>query len=412
MSNPRDQVKNALIHLVGKKDPAVFQNSRKFTQTISEICPGCQIEIHALAMGLQERVPWEVSKYGAQGLSSKAFQQLSENLQAKHSFPSDLAAWSIETWAVSLGIKVELPAPQIKPELAAPSSPPPAAAQSLDAPSPAAETAAPESAPASVAAPLPPTTGLGIEFNFGDGGLVQIAQIWDKKENRKFDPPQVLATWVKSQEAPARPFISDLTPLPGSSAPISTPNQNISQSLQAGGKVSSPPTHASATVSPPPIRTGAQTVPPPKPVSVEKFLGPKPTAPKPPLPPTAEGQYSLGMAYLKGNGVPLSYEEAFRIFQSAASLGHVGAQCKVGEMFLRGLGVKENLSEAVRLFKIAAERGYAEAQVQLGSLYQCGMGVERDLNEAKRWFQLAAIQGHPEGKELFKQILEIVPEER
>ena len=52
-----------------------------------------------------------------------------------------------------------------------------------------------------------------------------------------------------------------------------------------------------------------------------------------------------------------------------------------------------NFEEAFKLFTTAAEEGLAEAQHNLGLMYASGKGVPQDTNKAAEWYRLAAEQG-------------------
>ena len=132
----------------------------------------------------------------------------------------------------------------------------------------------------------------------------------------------------------------------------------------------------------------------------------------------------------KGKGVPRNYEEAARLFKSAADENNnTYAQYEYGDCLRKGLGVPKNLEEAEKYFKEAAKGGsvyglvaYAElleqrgdsetayvlyrkaakeyrspvAMYHLGKCLECGNGVQKDPVEAARWFKQAAEQGnHP-----------------
>jgi len=53
----------------------------------------------------------------------------------------------------------------------------------------------------------------------------------------------------------------------------------------------------------------------------------------------------------------------------------VSAQYSLGVMYANGLGVPEDDAEAARWFRLAAEQGNALAQYNLGFIYDSGRGV-------------------------------------
>ena len=106
-----------------------------------------------------------------------------------------------------------------------------------------------------------------------------------------------------------------------------------------------------------------------------------------------EAQYSLGLAYGTGRGVPQDTAEAVQWYRLAADQGLATAQSNLGVMYANGEGVPQNNVEAVRWYRLAAEQGFATAQVNLGGMYADGDGVPQDYAEALRWYGLAAEQG-------------------
>ena len=107
----------------------------------------------------------------------------------------------------------------------------------------------------------------------------------------------------------------------------------------------------------------------------------------------AEAQYSIGVKYDTGEGVPQDDAEAVIWYRRAAEQGHAGAQYSLGRMYDIGRGAPEDDAEAVRWFRLAAEQGHAGAQYSLGLMYDDGLGVPLDDAEAVRWYRLAAEQG-------------------
>ena len=104
-------------------------------------------------------------------------------------------------------------------------------------------------------------------------------------------------------------------------------------------------------------------------------------------------QFLLGEMYLKGNGVPQSYDEAAKWYRQAADQGHAGAQCKMGEISEAGRGVKQDRAEAAKWYRRGAEQGHINSQYSLAVLYVQGTGVPHDEVEAVKWYRAAADQG-------------------
>ena len=104
-------------------------------------------------------------------------------------------------------------------------------------------------------------------------------------------------------------------------------------------------------------------------------------------------QYTLGVMYDNGNGVPEDDAEAVRWYRMAAEHGHASAQHNLGVMYAHGNGVPEDDAEAVRWYRLSAEQRYVFAQFNLGVMYSRGEGVPEDDAEAVHWYQLAAEHG-------------------
>ena len=117
-----------------------------------------------------------------------------------------------------------------------------------------------------------------------------------------------------------------------------------------------------------------------------------------------EAQYSLGVRYDKGEGVPKDSVEAVRWFLKAAEQGDAKAPYNLGVMYDKGEGVPKDSVEAVRWYRKGAEQGYAKAQFNLGAMYAAGDGVPKDLVQAHMWFNLSGAKGREEAKRNLKII--------
>ena len=93
-----------------------------------------------------------------------------------------------------------------------------------------------------------------------------------------------------------------------------------------------------------------------------------PTALKLFLPLANEGipdaQYSLGVMYNNGRGVPRSYPEAAKWFRRAAEQGQAGAQYDLGVLYAKGQGVPEDSAEAAKWFRRAGRAWAGQRPVQ------------------------------------------------
>src|SRR5260370_1419165 len=94
-------------------------------------------------------------------------------------------------------------------------------------------------------------------------------------------------------------------------------------------------------------------------------------------------------AYDRGN-----YATALLLWRPLAEQGDASAQYSLGVMYDHGQGVPRNYSEALAWFRKAAELGHAGAQYNLGAMYAEGQGVPRDYVLAYMWLNLAATSGN------------------
>jgi TPR repeat protein len=108
----------------------------------------------------------------------------------------------------------------------------------------------------------------------------------------------------------------------------------------------------------------------------------------------ADAQFSLGVMYANGQGVPQDDKEALNWYRKAAEQGVAGAQFNLGLMYKNGQGVPQDYKEAANWYRKAAEQGVAGAQNNLGRMYAFGQGVPKDHKEAANWYRKAAEQGH------------------
>jgi len=78
----------------------------------------------------------------------------------------------------------------------------------------------------------------------------------------------------------------------------------------------------------------------------------------------------------------------------AAEQGIAQAQYSLGLAYTDGKGVPQDDSKAVMWYRMAAEQGTAYAQNNLGSSYGKGKGVPQDDVLAYMWFSIAAAHGY------------------
>ena len=89
------------------------------------------------------------------------------------------------------------------------------------------------------------------------------------------------------------------------------------------------------------------------------------------------------------------YVTAFHEWLAVGLNGHEEAQYSLGVLYSAGLGVPQDDEQAAKWFLMAAERGLPVAQMKLGERYQEGKGVPKDSQEAYFWFTLATAKFDP-----------------
>ena len=108
----------------------------------------------------------------------------------------------------------------------------------------------------------------------------------------------------------------------------------------------------------------------------------------------ARAQYSLGMMYNDGEGVPKSDKMAATWYLKAARQGHAKAQYNLGVAYYSGKGVPHNYTEAAAWIRKAAKQGDVIAQTVLGAMYGKGnVGVPKSDVYAYAWCNIAAAHG-------------------
>ena len=72
--------------------------------------------------------------------------------------------------------------------------------------------------------------------------------------------------------------------------------------------------------------------------------------------------YNLGTRYARGEGVPLNYPKATKLYEQAACRGNVHAQYNLGLMYSQGVGVKKDLSSSLIWLSLANKGGFSAAK--------------------------------------------------
>lgn len=100
----------------------------------------------------------------------------------------------------------------------------------------------------------------------------------------------------------------------------------------------------------------------------------------------AWADFQAGMeAYNRGD-----FKTALREWQPLAEQGDARAQFSFGLLYENGDGVPRDYTKARQWYEKAAAQGDAKAQLYLGLQSSFGQGVPMDLVEAYMWYSLAA----------------------
>lgn len=100
----------------------------------------------------------------------------------------------------------------------------------------------------------------------------------------------------------------------------------------------------------------------------------------------------LGRMFLRGEGMEQSFQLAQTWFKRGIANGDALSQYSMGLMYLHGYGVPKDPLKAAEYFGAAADQDVAAAQVQLGILFL----DQGDIQTALRYFDIAARNGHIE----------------
>ena len=88
------------------------------------------------------------------------------------------------------------------------------------------------------------------------------------------------------------------------------------------------------------------------------------------------------------------YATALQEWRPLAKQGHAAAQFSLGVMYGNGEGVPQDYTEAVNWHRRAAEQGQAFSQYSLGWIYQRGEGVPQDNILAHMWYNIGIANGN------------------
>ena len=109
----------------------------------------------------------------------------------------------------------------------------------------------------------------------------------------------------------------------------------------------------------------------------------------------ADAQYTLGLVYDEGMGIPVNHAKARTYYLAAANQDHPAAQINLGNLYNEGIGGSQDHQKATEWYHRAAEMEVPAAEINMGKQYQMGWGVAKDMDEALAWYQRAANGGEP-----------------
>ena len=69
--------------------------------------------------------------------------------------------------------------------------------------------------------------------------------------------------------------------------------------------------------------------------------------------------------------------------KALASQGHAGAQSTLGILYMKGQGVEQDYHKAREWFERSAAQGEGSAQIHLGCMYANGQGVRQSYHKAR-----------------------------
>ncbi|MGB0922400.1 MAG: tetratricopeptide repeat protein [Alphaproteobacteria bacterium] len=106
-------------------------------------------------------------------------------------------------------------------------------------------------------------------------------------------------------------------------------------------------------------------------------------------------QYDLGLAYLRGQSVPLDEARGATLLEAAANAGNAAAQLDLSALYRTGRGVSRNGAKAFKWLSAAADQGFSTAQYHLARAFHMDdLGMGHDPALAAHWYHAAATQGH------------------
>jgi hypothetical protein len=112
----------------------------------------------------------------------------------------------------------------------------------------------------------------------------------------------------------------------------------------------------------------------------------------------ATAQFYLGVMYEHGLGIPQDYETALKFYRWASEQGFPRAENNLASMYEHGRGVPQNYYTALNLYRLAADKGFPMAEFNLGLMYENGHGVPQNDGQARALITKAADAGLSDAK--------------
>ena len=110
-----------------------------------------------------------------------------------------------------------------------------------------------------------------------------------------------------------------------------------------------------------------------------------------------DAQYSLGVHYQMGRGVPRDPKVALQLLTAAANAGQAKAMARVAMMYWEPDGIPQNLPLARKWAEAAAQRGNVKGAALFGYLLDHGEGGPMDKCAALKWYLKAEAGGNTLG---------------
>jgi hypothetical protein len=121
----------------------------------------------------------------------------------------------------------------------------------------------------------------------------------------------------------------------------------------------------------------------------------------------AEALDRVGGAYFNGSGVEKDLVKAVNYYKkSIVAGGYDFALLDLGLAYLKGEGVPRNVEHGYSLMIRAAKQGNAPAQYNIGRIYHLGLGVDANMDEALKWYRMSAAQDYEQAIEWLKKLEE------